>query len=189
MYFQPCYMYALKFRTIFRELMVAFPTAKVILTVRDPDTWYDSVKNSIYRGFVEATSFPTWHYNILSGQSTRIRMVEKLCCGSRYGFKGVFDIIHDGKEASVDYFNAWTKDVQNSVPPENLLIFNVKEGWKPICEFLDLPVPNLPFPRTNDSAAKNTQYNRRKFKAYVAILGIPILTSCAILYFKRKFFS
>ena len=63
--------------------MVAFPKAKVILTVRDPDSWYDSVKNSIYRGFNEGNSFPISYYNILTGQSTRIRMVEKICCASR----------------------------------------------------------------------------------------------------------
>ena len=73
----------------YKELMLAFPNAKVILTVRDPSTWYDSVKNSIYRGFYEGYSFPTWYYNLLTGQSTRLQMVEKLCRrGGFYGFKG-----------------------------------------------------------------------------------------------------
>ena len=73
----------------YKQLMSVFPNAKVILTVRDPTSWYDSVKNSIYRGFYEGYSFPTWYYNILTGQSTRIKMVEKLCRrGGFYGFKG-----------------------------------------------------------------------------------------------------
>ena len=105
---------------------------------------------------------------------------------SRYGFRGVFDIINDGKEASKDYFNQWTNDVKNTVPSENLLIFNVKEGWEPLCKFLNLPTPNIPFPRTNDSKTKNSQYTYRKIKAYLAILGLPIVASFIALYYRKN---
>ena len=87
----------------YKELMAAFPQAKVILTVREPSTWYDSVKNSIYRGFYEGYSFPSWYYNLLTGQSTRIRMVERLCKrGGFYGFKGDFSTL--SLQGSIWYF-------------------------------------------------------------------------------------
>jgi hypothetical protein len=42
------------------------------------------------------------------------------------------------------------ESVKADVPPENLLVFNVKEGWDPLCNFLNAPVPNKPFPHLND---------------------------------------
>ena len=42
--------------------------------------------------------------------------------------------------------------VQAALPPERLLVFEVKDGWQPLCTFLDQPVPDVPFPRTNNTA-------------------------------------
>jgi hypothetical protein len=52
-----------------------------------------------------------------------------------------------GKQAYLEHI----EKIKALVPPEKLLVFNVKEGWAPLCEFLDLPVPETPFPRVNDS--------------------------------------
>ena len=59
------------------------------------------------------------------------------CCLS-----GMFQVIEEGKEASVEFYDQWVKDVIKTVPKERLLIFNVKEGWEPLCKFLDVPIPN-----------------------------------------------
>ena len=56
--------------------------------------------------------------------------------------KGKFDSIENGEDASVIYFNKWTEQVKKNVPEDKLLIFDVKEGWNPLCKFLDLPIPN-----------------------------------------------
>ena len=61
----------------------------------------------------------------------------KACCLS-----GMFQVIEEGKEASVEFYDQWIKDVIKTVPKERLLIFNVKEGWEPLCKFLDVPIPN-----------------------------------------------
>ena len=55
---------------------------------------------------------------------------------------GMFQVIEEGKEASVEFYDQWVKDVIKTVPKERLLIFNVKEGWEPLCKFLDVPIPN-----------------------------------------------
>ena len=50
------------------------------------------------------------------------------------------------------FFNKWTDQVKKNVPEDKLLIFDVKEGWDPLCKFLDVPVPsNQPFPWENDT--------------------------------------
>ena len=63
----------------------------------------------------------------------------------------MFQVIEEGEEASLKFYNDWVEEVKNTVPEERLLIFSVKEGWEPLCKFLDLPIPDQPFPRTNDT--------------------------------------
>jgi hypothetical protein len=47
----------------------------------------------------------------------------------------------------------YEEEVQRHVPAERLLVWSVTDGWEPLCEFLDVPVPDAPFPRLNDSTA------------------------------------
>ena len=58
----------------------------------------------------------------------------------------------DDKEAAIGIFNAHTEHIKATIPSDRLLIFNVTEGWPPLCRFLDVPVPDAPFPRANDAA-------------------------------------
>jgi hypothetical protein len=47
-------------------------------------------------------------------------------------------------------FAAWNAEVQAVVPPEKLLVYDVRQGWEPLCAFLGVPVPSVPFPHIND---------------------------------------
>jgi hypothetical protein len=70
--------------------------------------------------------------------------------------------VFDGREADRDYaigvFEQHNADVQKSVPAERLLVFNIADGWAPLCDFLGVEVPDEPFPRLNDTA----EFNRRQ---------------------------
>ena len=55
----------------------------------------------------------------------------------------------DDRDHTKAIFNAWNEEVQRTVPPDRLLVFDVKEGWEPLCRFLDVPVPATPFPHAN----------------------------------------
>ena len=48
-------------------------------------------------------------------------------------------------------FDVEVAAVKNALPPERLLVFEVKDGWEPLCTFLDQPVPTIPFPRSNNT--------------------------------------
>jgi len=64
----------------------------------------------------------------------------------------MFSAIDDGLEESSRFYNQWIEEVKATVPKERLLIFNVKQGWKPLCDFLEVPVPaNKPYPHVNDT--------------------------------------
>jgi hypothetical protein len=49
----------------------------------------------------------------------------------------------------IDVFNQHLEEVKNSVPDDRLLVYKVSEGWQPLCDFLGVPVPERPFPRSN----------------------------------------
>ena len=98
----------------------------------------------------------------------------------------MFDAISEGKEASVAYFNNWVEEVKRTVPKEKLLIFSVKEGWGPLCKFLDAPIPEVPFPNTNDSAQMKKYVKLNQIKAYSFVVGAPILHGICTYFFVKK---
>ena len=57
------------------------------------------------------------------------------------------------RDALKETYNEYNSRVQAGIPEERLLTFNVKQGWKPLCEFLDVPVPEgIPFPHVHTRA-------------------------------------
>ncbi len=69
-------------------------------------------------------------------------------------WQGDFQSKFIDKSFAIEVFNQHIEEVKRVVPPERLLVYQVKEGWEPLCRFLDVPIPqNQPFPRLNDRAA------------------------------------
>merc|ERR1711862_568812 len=85
---------------------------------------------------------------------------------------GLFDAIEQGKEASIKYYNDWEAEVKKTVPNDRLLVFSVKEGWEPLCNFLDLPIPNESFPRTNDTKMMKRTIKTIRIASYCFVFGL-----------------
>ena len=85
---------------------------------------------------------------------------------------GLFDAIEQGKEASIKYYTDWISEVKNVVPKEKLLVFSVKEGWEPLCHFLDLPTPIEPFPKTNDTKMVKRTIKTIRIASYCLVFGL-----------------
>ena len=94
----------------------------------------------------------------------------------------MIDAIEEGRDASVRYYKNWVSHVKNTVPPEKLLIFESKQGWAPLCNFLDIPIPEEPYPRVNDSGAKQTHFVKVQYLAAFVVLVLPILSAFLIVY-------
>jgi hypothetical protein len=122
-----------------RELVAFYPHAKVILTIRDADEWFDSVQATIAPFAASHGKNESPMTNAISGLAQRL-VVE-----------GVFDGKMSDRTYAKSIFNAHIAEVQASVPAARLLTFDVKEGWGPLCEFLGVPVPAITFPRLNSS--------------------------------------
>ena len=115
-----------------RELTAAHPNAKVLLTVRDPERWYDSVQPTIFAMLDE--QLPEVARDIIFTRTFNDRLTDRQHC------QGVF--------------TQHNHAVRETIDPDRLLVFDVKEGWEPLCAFLCVPVPaDEPFPHVNDTAA------------------------------------
>lgn len=125
--------------TFYRELMEAYPDAKVLLTTRDPESWYASAHATIYQSnHMEEETLPP-------PMRPFIRMVKALLWD--YSLEGDFE----DKARAIEIFNAHNEEVKRTVPAEKLLVYSVKEGWEPLGEFLGVSVPkDEPFPHLND---------------------------------------
>lgn len=122
----------------YAELADRYPGAKVILSRRDPERWYDSMNETILKsmqmmGLAEAGEIADEHPMRFGG----ILIAQK-----------TFD--RDFSKANViAAFERHVSAVRSRIAPERLLEFEAAQGWEPLCAFLDVPVPDEPFPRTN----------------------------------------
>lgn len=156
----------------YRELMEAFPDAKVVLTVRDSGSWYASMRETIvpmFRRFPNRVVIP--HLPVLSspsrvmgGSELRRRIIDRFD-----------DEAHVRKE-----FEAHIAEVERVVPPERLLVLDVKQGWAPLCSFLGVPIPSEPFPRVNDTAEFKRRVTAATVISWVVLLA-PISVVLSLL--------
>jgi hypothetical protein len=133
----------------YRELMTQYPNAKVILSYRDPDKWYESASNTIFKPLPVlivpiSRVLGLFFKNLSYFQRIAKNVIEPLFTDFMQGKK-------DDREFMINMYNQWVADVKKNVPAEKLLVFEAKEGWEPLCKFLGVPVPDVPYPRGNDS--------------------------------------
>jgi hypothetical protein len=127
-----------------------YPDAKVVLSVREPDRWVRSMRDTIWDvlyGDSVVGHLSAARAEIDPGWNGYIEMIKEMW--SRSG-------LMDGEDTSDDFMSSamqrYHEEVQSAVPADRLLVWSVEEGWEPLCEFLEVPVPETPFPRLNDSA-------------------------------------
>ena len=94
---------------------------------------------------------------------------------------GLFDTIEAGKEESVEFFDTWVQHVKETVPDERLLVFEAKQGWEPLCEFLNLPIPEEAFPNVNDSASMIRKFKLLKLVSFFTLYITPGILAMFVL--------
>ena len=138
----------------YKALAAHYPDAKVVLTVRDPERWFESTQETIFE--------PHW-----------IEYLRKAEMG-KFIQSTINDYLQDrmhDKEHLIRRFREHIEDVQNSIPASRLLVFEVKEGWGPLCEFLERPVPDTDFPFINDTEATKDLINKVMAEGFEAVFG------------------
>jgi hypothetical protein len=120
----------------FRELRAAYPSAKFVLTHRSPESWAQSFSETIYKLIAGKDQVPPAMHAWLDMAVGVI---------ARTGFTTGLDT-----NGLVKAFTSHNEAVKAAIPASQLLVYQVKDGWEPLCAFLGVAVPADPFPRTND---------------------------------------
>jgi hypothetical protein len=163
-----------------KDILKAYPNAKVVMTTRSAESWFNSCKDTVFTGNPHSPyqSFGQWILNFVSPFHMRVgaltvKLAEK-------------DFLVDGdysKENCIRVFENWKQDVIDSCPKDKLLVFDVKHGWEPLCKFLNVPIPDVPFPNVNETASFKKATRRDNMigtSIFVAFLAIVI--SLALIF-------
>ncbi len=124
---------------LWREQAAHFKDAKILLSRRDPESWYESIMNTIYPSSRRAAesdnpelkAFGDWVMGVI--------------------WQRIFDDRMDDRAHVIGKFEAHNQAVIDEVPAERLLVFEAKQGWVPLCSFLDVAVPDTDYPRVNST--------------------------------------
>ena len=127
-----------------REIAAHYPDAKVLLSVRDEDAWIESVHATIYPAMCDRGG------EVPADTRARRDMAYEIIVEQTFGGR-----LDDADHAKA-VFRAHADEVQRTIDPSRLLTFDVSEGWRPLCDFLAVAVPDTPFPRANSAKEFHT---------------------------------
>jgi hypothetical protein len=130
-----------------REIAAHYPDAKVLLSVRDPEAWYKSVRDTIY---------PPMKLPLPDGVPENFRLQQEMV--RKAVLAETFDNRFEDKAHAIEVFKRHNQEVRDAIDSARLLVFDVREGWTPLCRFLEVPIPDEPFPRLNDSATTQAMF-------------------------------
>jgi hypothetical protein len=122
----------------YRELMEAFPDALVVLSVRDPQAWWQSYSKLL--GLVSKATLFNFIPMFRKFSAMNMHLLN-------YVFGGSLETLT--KDDYIEQYLRHIETVKATVPAERLLVYSVTEGWGPLCQFLGHPVPDVPFPHAN----------------------------------------
>lgn len=162
---------------VWEELAVHFPDAKVVLTVRDPHQWWASTASTIY-GF--RTAFPAWVLRAVPPTRRFVEMVDRLV------WDGLFDGRFTDRDHAIAIFERHIDHVRSTCPPDRLLVFDVKDGWEPLCAFLRAPVPRHPFPHLNDAKVTRRVVASVRWGTRAVPIGVAAAVGCVVFRPARK---
>ena len=134
-----------------REIAAHFPDAKVLLSVRDSEAWYKSVTDTIYQPMKSPAPDGVPELVRLQSEMARKAILDE-----------TFDNRFEDKAHAIEVFRKHNQAVRDAIDPARLLVFDVREGWGPLCHFLEVPIPDEPFPRLNDTATFQAMMRMRE---------------------------
>jgi hypothetical protein len=144
--------------TFYAQLAERYPDALVLLTVRDPDAWYESTRRTLY-AVREAAFAGELEPAEVSAPPELMRFIGALIWDGTFGGRFL------DRGYAIGVFNAHNERVRQVIPRRRLLVHEIADGWEPLAAFLGVDVPETDFPRLNDTAA------------FRAMVGMPALVS------------
>jgi Sulfotransferase domain len=136
----------------YRELIEVYPDAKVLLSVRDGAAWARSMRDTIWGvlyGDTMMRDLSAARSRIDPGWASYMELMSAM-----WEKSGLLGAVEGGLDegALASAMERYNNEVREAVPAERLLVWSPADGWEPLCEFLEFPVPSAPLPRVNDAA-------------------------------------
>ena len=160
---------------VWQELMKQYPDAKVILTghPKGAEAWYKSAMATIY------STESMWQFKVLKFFTPFGRKFGAL--SSKLVWQRSLKGTMVAKDKAIAQYEAHLKEVKAKVPSDKLLDYSVSQGWDPLCEFLEVPVPDTEFPNVNDTIEFKQSLRKLTYGAYL-ILGFGAIVFIALIY-------
>lgn len=122
-----------------REITAHFPEAKVLHSVRPEESWINSFYNTIYPSLRD-------HKNAEPGLSrNRLDMAQEIVLEQAFSGNA------GDRDHALNVYRAHNEAVVAAFPPERLLVYDITQGWEPLCHFLEVPMPDTPIPHVNST--------------------------------------
>jgi hypothetical protein len=189
----------------YEELMQSYPDAKVILTLCAPNRWYESIYNTLYlrRRIASSAVFRCLRRLGLRHFDANTFLLLVLRAGALVGlfrpglgrvarlndcliWEETFGGNLEDRRHAIEVFERHNEEVKGRVPVERLLVYEIKEGWGPLCDFLGVEEPDKPFPHLNDAHTFREVIRRRiTFALGAPIAGVSV-AGLALLRFRKR---
>lgn len=160
--------------SFYEELLSAHPDALVLLSIRDPESWYRSCAETIHRISV---IFPV---SLIGPFLPRVGRTFRMA--NRVVWKGTFGGRFQDKAYALAVYARHIEQVKERVPSERLLVYDVREGWEPLCRFLGVSVPDLPFPRLNDTEEFKRRIRIMQTWSWLLLTAAVVLGGLAVAW-------
>jgi len=162
-----------------QDILKLYPNSKVILTTRDPDRWYQSMKETILTSNNSQTIGQRIN-NFIFSFNRRFKAMTKHILIRQFG-------TDYSRDNMVKVFNEHIKNVEKLCPKEKLLKFEVKQGWKPLCEFLGKPIPDCEFPNENNTDEMKIRMNKHNYIGNFVLGATLLVTVGGLAWIAKKF--
>ncbi|NHE56286.1 sulfotransferase family protein [Cyclobacterium plantarum] len=133
----------------YKEHMKKYPDAKVILTVRDFEAWYKSVDSTVFRAGPQTPAEKIKMMGKLLFSARARKVVKCIKFFKKIFFANKLQGKFEEKEFARKTWEDHIANVKATVPKDKLLVYDVRDGWGPLCRFLGVPEPAEPLPHLN----------------------------------------
>jgi hypothetical protein len=182
----------------YKELLAAYPDAKVILTERDnAEQWFRSSLSTVIR-YADLMIPQTWFARLQAlfspADPKGLHLVELIMRHAPM-FDALWRDYRNGTSTAKQLYHDYNAEIKRLVSEERLLVFNVKEGWAPLCKFLKEEVPDTEFPsrnskadfeRNNGMVGEKIQSATRKNMALFGTVVVAVVAVVTLALVKRK---
>lgn len=166
------------------QLIAAYPDAKVVVVQRDFGSWWKSYEE----GVLDKMFSPVHRFFIVLIRNVIGSRAADAMLKINYGLfraKNLEEIRANARQTYDEYY----RNIRETVPSERRLEYKMGDGWEPLCAFLGKDVPDMPFPRLNDNAARQQSQRNGEVEVLLgsgkklAMLGAGVAGVAAVLYY------